>query len=261
MEQYIDRTAVKMNSEPIRASRAILYFDAKNHTKKYEYDFPYVPGQSLEDKAYAISDAMVMSQKKSKPGSRLNPSQYYKLILGYLSKSTDYHLPGNDLSRCFDTANLYQSNETKTNSHWRVGVTGWSCLGIDIDDHDQVNLESVKKFYSGILDTTFTVFKTGGGFWLLSNKKYSDKNEWLYDNCRLFNPHLTRDEYYKYKESILNLDTKDHKTTTQEFKQSKYYNGHGIFDIAFTYINIKRGQMTLRISKKRPGDKIEEIIT
>ena len=149
-------------------------------------------------------------------------------------------------------------------NNYRVGVTFNHTLVIDIDSHDNMNLLDVKKFYELILKVKFRTFKTRGGYWLFADRKYNSIDEFKYAHCQVLNPGLRYDEYQEYVKGLLALDTKEKGVfkgaAAQDIKKSKFYRGHGNFDVAFTFLSIKRERSTIRESAKKHGDKIEEVV-
>ena len=124
------------------------------------------------------------------------------------------------------------------------------------------NLEDVQTYYERLLDLKFSVFKTNGGYWLIGDKKFDSIDDWKYAHCMVLNPELKREDYKDYVKGLLALDRKldgeFHGATPDEIKKSKYYRGHGEFDIAFTFLSIKRERSTLRESKKHKDDMLQE---
>ena len=118
-------------------------------------------------------------------------------------------------------------------------------------------------YYETLLNCKFTVVKTNKGYWLISNKNYSTLNEWIFDNCRLLNPSLKyaeMDNYIKQLENLsVNPDGSWKKIGSEDIRTSTLYSGIGDFDLLFTHLSIKWKKCTIRISKKRPNDKIEVI--
>jgi len=173
-------------------------------------------------------------------------------------------------SKCLDCSG---SGCKKCNGHgyiimrnnYRVGVTFNHTLVIDIDSHDLQNLLVVVQFYEKILKVKFRIFKTNKGFWLFADKKYQSTDDFKFAHCQVLNPYLSRNEYRVFVRELLALDTKDDVgifkgATALEIKESKFYRGHGNFDVAFTFLSIKRERSTIRESAKKHGDKIEEVV-
>lgn len=246
-------------------AKAVIFFG----TKRYEYNFDYPDEPTLENMALAISSAMVKrDMRRSMKRTHFNMSRYYNLVYLKLKESGNVHYPKSDntdhVKNAFKHASSLQMT-VKPNikkdkvelMEYRVGITTNTRLIIDIDGNDFVNMHIVRDFYSETLRTDFITIKTGGGFWLISSKEYSDVNEWLYDNCRILNPTLQFNKTAEYIEKLKSLDTFDKKNTLYDsIKSSDLYNGVGSFDVIFTFINIKRKIATLRISKKRKDDRI-----
>ena len=148
---------------------------------------------------------------------------------------------------------------------YRLGYTQSNTLIIDIDRKDEMNLKRVLYYYQTALQCKFKVFKTGNGYWLFSDKKYKDIQSWIFDNCRVFNPNLQLDNFEKYRCGLLELDITSglgfKRATPDIIKASQYYNApeNINFDVAFTFLSIKRERSTIRITKKHKDDKIELI--
>jgi len=148
---------------------------------------------------------------------------------------------------------------------YRLGYTQNKTLIIDIDGKDEANLMKVKLFYENVLNCNFKVFGTKNGYWLFSDKKYNDVQSWIFDHCRVLCPNLELCCFEEYKSKLLALD-EDNKgnfkrATPDKIKESGLYKAPGDinFDIAFTFLSIKRERSTIRITKKSKDDKIELI--
>lgn len=147
---------------------------------------------------------------------------------------------------------------------YRLGYTQSNTLIIDIDGNDEDNLRRVKTFYENVLNCNFKVFRTGNGYWLFSNNKYKDLQSWIFDHCRVLCPSLELCCFEPYKKKLLALDEKDGKfqrATPERIKASGLYKvPEDInFDVAFTFLSIKRERSTIRITKKHKDDKVELI--
>lgn len=244
-----------------------VYFDKNNHNKMYSYEIVAPSNPTKENYAMAISEAMVMASSKKK--SRLSLDRYYHLLMQIIGNSNIFSSEGlteNKLQSSFTHAKILNDKEKPVKRNnlvikkvWRVGLSQSNRLVIDIDSHDMDNLDIVKLFYQNLLGYSFITVKTANGFWLISDKTYVDKNEWLFDNCRILNPKLLFSEYYRYKEKLLTLDNKQHKSISEDIINSDLYHGVGKFDVIFVFINIKRQICTLRISKKTPNEVMEVI--
>lgn len=146
---------------------------------------------------------------------------------------------------------------------YRVGTTFNNILVIDIDNHDEQNLKRVKEFYERILNIKFKIIKTRGGYWLFGNKNYINIDDWKFAHCQVLYPCLTREQYKGFVKGLLALDKDNGKefvpATAEDIKKSKFYSGYGNFDVAFTFLSIKRERSTIRESKKFKEDRIEEV--
>ena len=146
---------------------------------------------------------------------------------------------------------------------WRVGYTTSSRHIIDIDGKDLYNAKQVKNYYEPLLGQKYTMIRTNGGFWLIGDKTYQSKEDFVYDHCRVLNPSLERAGIKQYIKSLNSLDKKEEdefkRASAEDIKKSNLYYGFGNFDVTFTFLSIKRGRSTLRITSKRKGDSIEII--
>lgn len=149
----------------------------------------------------------------------------------------------------------------KVNIH-RVGMKFNNILAVDIDNDDINNAKNLLITCQEMFSYPFELRKTAHGYQLLGTKIYINIDDWIFDNCRLLNLNLKREQLKDYIKLLeifdkglinkkLDFDT--------EFKKSLLCNMAGEFDILFTVISIKRKAHTLRISKKRPNDKWELI--
>lgn len=250
-------------------TKVTIFFDKSRRAKEYNYDIVWPENPTKENIAYLISEAMVKANHKRKKTSRLNYGRYYNLIFKLLQTQTNITSSGltiNAIENSFREARELNKHEAPQNingnvkiNRWRVGYSFWNHLAIDIDNRDTKNLFEVKTFYENLLMIKFHILKTNGGYWLVSKNIYENKRAWLLDVCKILYPMLTHHDLDDYLIALKRLDTKDHKITGDEFKRIPLYRGHGNFDIPFIFISIKRGMHTLRISKKKKGDKIEMI--
>ena len=146
---------------------------------------------------------------------------------------------------------------------YRVGTTFNNILAIDIDNHDLENLKTVKDFYERLLNLKFKVIKTSKGCWLFGNRKYKDVKDFVYAHCKVLNPALDKKDTDNYIKALMALDKDNGKefipATPEVIKNSGLYSGVGNFDVAFTFLSIKRERSTIRESKKYKDDKIEEV--
>lgn len=149
---------------------------------------------------------------------------------------------------------------------YRVGNTFDHVFVIDIDDHNRENMENVKSFYGALLGERFRIYETNGGFWLIGNKFYKTKEEFVFAHAKTLNPVLEFKELQEYRDNLLSLDKLDgHEftpATPDMIRTSGFYTApkNLNFDLTFAFLSIKREQSTLRESKKHPTDKIIEII-
>jgi hypothetical protein len=167
-----------------------------------------------------------------------------------------FHLFG-ACTKCNGHGYIYEKQE------YRLGYTQNKVLIIDVDGKDEYNLNRVKMFYENVLNCKFTVISTKKGYWLFSDKKYDDLDSWIFDHCRVLCPILTKDCYPEWKKKLLALDEDKkgefHRATPEVIKESGLYKVPTIisFDVAFTFLSIKRERSTIRYTKKGKDDKIE----
>lgn len=148
---------------------------------------------------------------------------------------------------------------------YRLGYTQSNTLIIDVDGKDKINLMNVKTFYEIVLNCNFKVFRTNNGYWLFSDKKYKDIQSWVFDHCRVLCPSLELRYFEIYRDKLLALDEnmqgQFQRATPEIIKSSGLYRApeNINFDIAFTFLSIKRERSTIRITKKHKNDKVELI--
>jgi len=148
---------------------------------------------------------------------------------------------------------------------YRLGYTQSNTLIIDIDGKDEMNLKRVLYYYQTVLQCKFKVIGTNNGYWLFADKKYKDLQSWVFDHCMVLNPNLQEENFDKYRYGLLDLDVTAglgfQRATPDIIKASQYYNvpENINFDVAFTFLSIKRERSTIRITKKHKDDKIELI--
>jgi len=148
---------------------------------------------------------------------------------------------------------------------YRLGYTQNKTLIIDIDGKDEINLMKVKGYYENILQCNFKVFETRNGYWLFSDKKYNGVQSWVFDHCRVLCPDLELCCFEDYKKKLLALDEDEtgsfKRATPEVIKESGLYHVPKDinFDVAFTFLSIKRERSTIRITKKSKDDRIELI--
>jgi hypothetical protein len=236
--------------------------------RKYSYDFVMPEMPTKHNIALAIA---IAKGKKEGVTKYTGMPKDYNLVIELLNHNGRFVFSGNEYNDKID----YFKDASQRNSEekpiwneetqqyerlmWRVGITQSHTLIIDVDGTDIENLRFVKGCYEVVLNCKFTAIKTNSGYWLISNKKYDNKDQWVFDHCRVLNPSLKKHEQYDF---IQKLDDLDH-TDNGRFKKAsmddikKVCNCRGNFDIMFTLLSIKRERSTIRISQKRPGDRIE----
>ena len=247
--------------------KARISFLQKNGTMRpYEYEFQKPKDDTIEALAFAISNAKHLKEHKTKftgvPDS-------YELILGML-KGKNIQFSGTSIGKIdyFQIASerdRLEHPEKKgdkiVKTHWRVGITFSNRLVIDIDGHDEKNLKLVSIFYSTLFHDTCTIFKTLHGYWIIFSKKYENKEDWIFDNCRVLYPELSVSDFSAYLFRLLSLegDKLNWKPVLSIDFAAKplLFQGIGNFDIAFTRLSIKRERHTLRLSKKEKDDSLK----
>ena len=161
--------------------------------------------------------------------------------------------------KCNDHGYYFEKQE------YRLGYTQSNTLIIDIDGKDIKNLIKVKSFYENVLNCKFKVIMTKNGYWLFADKKYISLDRWIFDHCKILNPGLEFNRYPEYKTALLKLDEgsngKFQRATPEVIKVSGLYTAPKDlnFDVAFTFLSIKRQRSTIRTTKKSKDDKIEEV--
>jgi len=235
---------------------------------KYSYDFVMPEHPTKHNLALAIS---IAKGKKEGVTKYTGMPKDYNLIMELLSHNgrfvysnqeddikIDYF---NDASQRNSEEKPIWNEETQMYERlmWRVGLTQSHTLIIDVDSHDLENLKFVKGCYESILKCKFTVVKTNGGYWLISDNKYGNKDQFVFDHCRVLQPSLKKSEQYDFMSKLYDIDHDSNgrfqKASMDDIK--KLCNCRGNFDIMFTLLSIKRERSTIRTSQKRPGDKIE----
>ena len=249
----------------------------------YTYKFKMPEDQSNHGLALAISTEKFLKEKKNR---YVQTPPSYNLVMEMLKHNSNYCNSADteikmdffqraselDIREkpvlekcCHDPAcpKCKGTGEFVYKKHWRVGLQQSNTLIIDIDGDNVGNMQYIKNGYEVLLNCKFEVIQTNGGYWLISDKKYSTLNEWIFDNCRLLNPKLQYAEMDKYIEQLeelsVNPDKSWKKMCAEDIRKSSLYHGIGEFDVLFTHLSIKWKKCTIRISKKRPDDKIEVI--
>ena len=256
--------------------------------KGYKYNIVIDGNETLHELAMIISLAVHKKEKKTKFTGK---PRSYEYIHGALKNSScrNFIIPED----CKNIAFRLNAQDTQNNEHnlleaanelnaqttfekkvdgkgniyyskpeYRLGYTQAHTLIIDIDSKDLDNLTNVCLFYEEVLNCKFNIIETGNGYWLFSNKKYQDKETWIYDHCRVLSPDLQRRYFDEYRQDLINLDTVKAGTfrpaTPETVRASKLYQApkHLKFDIAFTFLSIKRERSTIRYTRKHKDDKI-----
>jgi hypothetical protein len=242
---------------------------------KYKYPVMLDDNMSFHDAALAISLAVHKKEGKTKFTGKPRSFNYVYECL--LRKSCLNFRLNSDSTVNNEQEMLTAANELNSKSGWiqvgdhyekqeyRLGYTQNKVLIIDIDGKDMDNIFNIKQYYEGVLNCKFTTIATKNGYWIFSDKKYNDLDSWVFDHCKVLHPQLKRADFHSYKEQLLKLDENkqgDFKRATPEIiKASGLYHAPKVlsFDIAFTFLSIKRERSTIRYTKKSKDDKIEVI--
>jgi hypothetical protein len=241
--------------------------------RKYSYNFVMPEHPTKHNLALAIS---IAKGKKEGVTKYTGMPKDYNLIMELLNHNGRFINLYGDAHNSLTMENYYKdasgrnSEETPTWNEetqmyerlmWRVGLTQSHTLIIDVDSHDLENLKFVKGCYEAVLNCKFEIIKTNGGYWLISDKKYDNKDQFVFDHCRVLQPSLKKHEQYDFTQKLYNIDHDSNgrfkKASMEDIK--KVCNVRGNFDIMFTLLSIKRERSTIRISQKKPHDKIEVI--
>jgi hypothetical protein len=257
---------------------------------KYQYDVPLTGKETREEAAWKIS--LAVHEKEGKTKFTSHPRTYNYILECLLRKSCISFRMNGEISE--DERYLEAANELNSKSkfekipcekcsgkgcpvcaghgfvyrkqEYRCGYTQSNTLIIDIDGHDQDNLDAVRRYYQYFLDTEFQIFKTGHGYWLFSKNRCATQEDFVFENCRVFNPELPRIDFDAFKFELLELDgdigrQEFQRASPEKIRASKYYlvPQELNFDAAFTFLTIKRGRSTIRYTKKNKTDKIEEM--
>jgi hypothetical protein len=246
--------------------KANIYFNGV----KYTYEFKTPTDNTDSALALSISEAMWEKHNKRKLTKFSGAPQHYNLIMALLARKRNIYTMGTGSIDYFADATR-RSNEEKhvfdenTQTfrvlNWRVGKTFSNRLVIDIDDLSMDNLRYVVGCYEDILHTNFRVIKTGNGYWIIALNECRTHNEFLYHHCKVLNPSLPESGAAAFIDDLNRLDININgdwiKAPREVILALPGVGPKGNIDIMFTLLSIKRGQSTLRISKKTPTDKIE----
>lgn len=247
---------------------------------KYKYKIKIKDTDTMHDIAMKIALEVHKGEGKTKFTSKPRTYNYIyecllrKSCLNFRINTEDNANNEQELLNCANELNSQSEFIKKIDENgieyyehqdYRLGYTQSNTLIIDVDGKDRVNLINVKTFYENVLNCKFTVIGTKKGYWLFSNHKYDTLNEWIFDNCRVLSPYLERQAFKEYRTNLLALDEKTpgefNRATPDVITKSWYYKApkNLNFDVAFTFLSIKRERSTIRITKKGKDDKIELI--
>src|SRR3990172_6939275 len=146
---------------------------------------------------------------------------------------------------------------------------------LDIDIPSEKNIKEVTAYYTALFGYNFRIIRTNAGYHLISKKKYTNKAEWLLDECRILNPFVESCNVPEYIQRVKEFYREQSKTKRKEgitkdkfldelsngFRKSGLFFAVGIFDILFSKNVLFRGYHCIRISKKSKDDNPEEIFT
>ena len=240
---------------------------------KYKYNVALPDNPTFHDAAMAIS--LAVHKKEGKTKFTEKPRAYNYIYECLLRKSCLNFRLNTDSTFDNEQELLKIANEMNSQTTWqrvgdhyekqeyRLGYTQNQILIIDVDGKDKVNLNRVRAFYESVLYCKFTTIKTKNGYWIFSDKKYTSLGDWVFDHCRVLCPALTKDCFESWKKKLLALDEDKngefHRATPEVIKSSGFYRvpDNLSFDVAFTFLSIKRERSTIRYTKKGKDDKIE----
>lgn len=166
---------------------------------------------------------------------------------------------------------IRNENDKTYITEWRVGRVIRDRIVIDIDSHNNNNLNTILKSYSSLLNLNFLVLRTENGYHLIAKEK---SNDILTDMCMVLCPGVTSTKNYieavntffqvlkEEREGKIYTRIQLHEMALQfpiRFKATGLYSGYGEFDILHAVNGLLRKKYVLRISKKNKNDKIEAV--
>lgn len=271
-------------------AKATIDFVKNGKHRKYTYEFKMPDNPTKHNIAIAIATAKGKREGEKKyTGMPRN----YNLIAELLNKNSRISYPEGDKTNrwqeIIQDANERNQEEkpfkvvcekcngkgcVECNGHgflykrlmWRVGYTFNHRHVIDIDGKDLNNAKNVKTYYEKVLEDKYTLIETNGGYWLIGNKIYNKKEDFVFAHSKLLNPLLKSEDTKDYIKSLLGLDKQKGNefkpATAEDIKKSGLYHApeNLSFDVTFTYLSIKRERSTLRITAKRKGERIEIVV-
>lgn len=171
-----------------------------------------------------------------------------------------------------------EANGKRYITKYRVGEVIRDRIVIDIDSHNEANLHNTLHYLKGLYSSDFEVRKTSNGYHIIQKQKYDNREEWLYNACRLLFPDMPKEWQGSYLKKVNNLfdklkkerEGKDFtkielqalaKEFPKRFKEAGLYKvPAGIeFDVLHAVNALIREKYVLRISLKNKNDKIEVI--
>jgi len=248
---------------------AHIYFAGK----KYTYEFKTPSANTDSAIAMSISQSMWEKEHKQKLTKFSGAPQHYNLLMELLRRKRNVYTSNTGKIDYFAEASQRTNEEVHTFDEgtnawkvlvWRVGKTFSNRLVIDMDSHDRLNLVRVVNAYEGILGVQFRIIKTHAGYWLISKQECANKQEFVFQNCKVLCPEITPERVDGFLNLLFAIDYDSIgnfvKASEGMIRDVPGVKPIGVFDIRFNFLSIKREQSTLRISKKRPDEKIEEVI-
>jgi len=167
---------------------------------------------------------------------------------------------------------MNEKNKISGRNVWRVGVCINNRTAFDIDNPEVDNIKQILLYYKSVFGYDYKIIKSLHGYHLIGKHQYDNYDNWLFDECRILNPFLERQNMKEYilavqrfytaqaKKEKDNIDKQAFlKIVSDEFKSSNLFFGVGDFDILFSINVLFRGMHCIRISKKCKEDNPEEI--
>lgn len=178
----------------------------------------------------------------------------------------------NKLMKAFEMSEELNNIEEK--GTWRVGITTYSQLIIDIDNQNQENLKHIIQELEILFDDEdFTVIKTCHenseqfGYQIIGNEK--SKSSFVYKHLKVLNFRLNRnfEEITNFKtwlETFLNEFREKYPNPkknqfNEELLKSGLINPIGDFDYLYNVLAAINGKVSIRLTPKTPKDKWEVI--
>lgn len=175
---------------------------------------------------------------------------------------------------------IKHSDGTYSKTVWRVGKNTSRQLIVETDNSSKENLALIINHLNKLFGYKFNAIKTLHGFHIIGEHLYPNiidqqthkekaSIDWYKANTKVLNNSISGTlESFEYGNKILEMDKElrqyqdcgNYKELfTASLKNSGLLNCIGDIDILYTILSIKYGKSTLRISKKQPHDKYEEV--